>query len=72
MYQPYCGVCPVYNYVRQGNIFGQQPTNDRCKIYRWTLDHLFTLRDRDGEAVKKIFERWIIQKPRLKNVAGGA
>jgi uncharacterized protein len=72
VYQPYCGVCPVYNYVCQGSIFGQQPTNDRCRINRWTLDHLFTLLDRDGEAVKKIFERWIIQKPRIKNVAGGA
>lgn len=71
-YQPYCGVCPVFNYVSQGSIFGQQPNNDKCRINMWTLDHLFTLLDRDGEAVKKIFERWIIQKPRIKNVAGGA
>lgn len=72
VYLPYCGVCPVYNYVMQGSIFGQQPTSDRCKINRWTLDHLFTWLDRDEEAVKKIFRRWIIQKPRLKNIAGGA
>jgi uncharacterized protein len=71
-YLPYCGVCPVYNYVIQGNIFGQSRTSDRCKINRLTLDHLFTLLDKDAEAVKKIFSRWIIQKPRLQNIAGGA
>lgn len=71
-YLPYCGVCPVYNYVMQGNIFGQQPTNDKCKINGWTLDHLFTLLDKDGEAIQNIFNRWIIQKPRLQNIAGGA
>jgi uncharacterized protein len=71
-YLPYCGVCPVYNYVIQGNIFGQSSTSDRCKINRWTLDHLFSLLDKDEEAIKKIFRRWIIQKPRLQNIAGGA
>lgn len=54
---PYCGVCPVYNYFEQGNIFGQMPGNDRCKISRAVLDYLFEkLQD---EKVKKIFEGWV-------------
>ncbi len=56
-YLPYCGVCPIYNYMEQGNIFGQMPTNDRCKISRGILDHLFE--KMQDEKVKNIFENWI-------------
>ena len=72
VYMPYCGVCPIYNYIMQGSIFGQCPTNDRCKINRWTLDYLMTRLNRDAQEMKKIFGRWIIQKPRLPSIAGGA
>jgi len=71
-YLPYCGVCPVYNYVIQKNIFGQTTTNDRCKINRQILDHIFTILKKDDPEIKAIFNRWIIQKPRLKNLAQGA
>ncbi|WP_373079847.1 His-Xaa-Ser system radical SAM maturase HxsB [Fusobacterium varium] len=42
-YQPYCGTCPVYNYVSQKNIFGKQPENYRCKINSGILDHIFSI-----------------------------
>jgi uncharacterized protein len=42
VYNPYCGVCPIYNYTEQGNIFGQMPTNDRCTINKGILDYLFS------------------------------
>jgi radical SAM protein with 4Fe4S-binding SPASM domain len=46
VYHPYCGVCPLYNYVTQGSIFGQMPTNERCKIYCGIQDAIFRrLRD---------------------------
>lgn len=56
-YKPYCGVCPVYNYSEQGNIFGQMPTNGRCKINKAIFDYLFE--KMQDEKVKKIFEEWV-------------
>jgi uncharacterized protein len=58
VYNPYCGLCPIYNYIEQGSIFGQMPTNERCKIIKGILDFLF-LRIQDKD-YKKIFQRWII------------
>ena len=55
-YKPYCGVCPIYNYITQGNIFAQTKTNERCKTNRAILDILFEkLKDED---IKEIFEKW--------------
>ncbi len=57
VYKPYCGVCPIYNYSEQGNIFGQMPDNERCKINKATLDFLFEkLKD---EKTRLIFEKWV-------------
>lgn len=56
-YKPYCGVCPVCNYVEQGDIFGKMPENRRCRIYMGVLDYLFErLADREARAV---FDRWL-------------
>lgn len=57
-YLPYCGVCPVYNYFEQGNIFGQMPSNERCQISMATQDHIFD-KLQDPEA-KDIFQSWLI------------
>jgi radical SAM protein with 4Fe4S-binding SPASM domain len=55
-YKPYCGVCPIYNYSEQGNIFGQMPTNQRCKINMAILDFLFEkLQD---PKISKILKDW--------------
>jgi len=40
VYMPYCGVCPVYNYAEQGNIFGQMPTNERHQNILWPVQHI--------------------------------
>ncbi|OGD24371.1 His-Xaa-Ser system radical SAM maturase HxsB [Candidatus Azambacteria bacterium RBG_16_47_10] len=56
-YKPYCGVCPVYNYSEQGNIFGQMPTNGRCKINMAVFDYLFE--KMQDKKVKMIFEEWV-------------
>ena len=40
-YAPYCGVCPVYNYVEQGDLVARCASNDRCKIMLGMLDYLF-------------------------------
>ena len=66
VFKPYCGVCPIYNYVEEGNIFSQMPNNDKCKINMAILDYLFDkLRD---PKVKKIFKKWVVKNRRI-NIA---
>jgi His-Xaa-Ser system radical SAM maturase HxsB len=57
VYSPYCGSCPVFNYVEQGTIFGEMAGNYKCKIYKGILDYIFELL-KDEENVK-IFESWL-------------
>lgn len=57
VYKPYCGICPVYNYSEQGDIFGQMPTNGRCKINKAIFDYLFE--KLQNKKILKIFQRWI-------------
>lgn len=57
VYNPYCGVCPIYNYFEHGNIFGQMPKNDHCLINKAILNLIFTkLKDKK---IKKIFQNWL-------------
>ena len=67
-YLPYCGVCPVYNYVSQGDFFGQRATNERCKMNMFALDHLFDILSSDDVRVRRVLERWTIQKTRSKGI----
>lgn len=56
-YKSYCGVCPVYNYSEQGSIFGQMPTNGRCKTNKAIFDYLFEkIQDKK---IEKIFQTWV-------------
>jgi His-Xaa-Ser system radical SAM maturase HxsB len=58
-YKPYCGVCPAYNYVVQGDIFGQMPSNDRCKVSMGIQDWLFTrMVDDPTGRVTEVFRKW--------------
>lgn len=63
-YKPYCGTCPVYNYAEQGNIFPQNPTNDRCVIYMGIQDRLFEYLMEANEETAKIFHHWVDVKDR--------
>ncbi len=59
VYLPYCGTCAVFNYVTQGNILGQMPTNERCKLNKSILNYLFEkIQD---EKIKKVFLSWIAE-----------
>lgn len=57
VYKPYCGVCPIYNYVQHANIFSQMANNDRCKINMAILDYLFE--KFQDKKIGKIFRKWI-------------
>lgn len=57
-YLPYCGVCPIYNYFEQGNIFGQSAASDRCKISMAILDYLL-LKLKNDKIKKEVFLYWL-------------
>ena len=58
VYQPYCGTCPVYNYVSQKNIFGKQPENYRCKINFGILNYIFSILKANSEE-SSIITSWL-------------
>jgi len=66
-YLPYCGVCPVVNYVSQGDIFGQRPTSDRCRMNMFALDQLFDILASGDQGVRRVLERWTIHKSRVRS-----
>ncbi len=70
VYAPYCGVCPIFNYITQGNIFGQSPTNSRCQINKGIFEILFKrLADPKNE---KIFRKWAaydLRRAKLQQLA---
>ena len=41
VYQPYCGNCPIMNYVTSQELFPSKPNSFRCKITKGILDLLF-------------------------------
>lgn len=56
-YKPYCGTCPVLNYVLYNNLFPNIRMTDKCKINMAILDYLFL--KMEDEEVLKIFKTWI-------------
>jgi len=62
-YSPFCGVCPVYNYVEQGDLVARQPTSGRCKLQLGLLDELFRRLDAADDETRAIFERWTWFRP---------
>lgn len=59
VYNPYCGVCPIYNYVQSGSIFTLMPTNYKCKINKAIIDLLFSKIKIADYKVINVFRRWI-------------
>jgi len=59
VYKVYCGVCPIYNYSEQGNVFSQMANNDRCKMIMGIMDYLFEkMQNKD---VYQLFHKWVEQ-----------
>ncbi len=72
VYKPYCGVCPVFNYAEQGDIFGRMPTNERCKLLMNLHEKLFDLIDKNDDGINAVFKRWITRRRREGSAAGPA
>ena len=56
-YKPYCGVCPVYNYEVQQSLWGNMPSNERCKLFKGIFDAIFELLAKPKEAA--ILRKWV-------------
>lgn len=56
-YKPYCGVCPVYNFKVEGEVFGKEAYNDRCRVNMGIMD-IIVDRGKDPK-VLEIFQNWI-------------
>ncbi len=55
VYKPYCGVCPLYNYVTRGDVFSK--SDFLCTVNSGIMDYLFSkLKD---SCLKDIFKSWI-------------
>ncbi len=63
-YNPFCGVCPVYNFQMQGDLFALQPDNDRCKVQMGIQDYLFELLRDGGDDMRQLLDRWTIERDR--------
>ena len=66
VYQPYIGVCPVYNYSLYGNLFPAMANNFKWQIDKQILDYIFVkLKNKKN---KDIFREWIKRsKPPIMN-----
>jgi uncharacterized protein len=63
--KPFCGVCPMHNYMKSGDIFGQRPNSPKCKEHYTISSLLFErlVNDPNGEN-EAMFRRWTLTRPR--------
>jgi uncharacterized protein len=63
--KPFCGVCPMHNYMTSGDIFGQRPNSPKCKEHYTIASLLFErLADDPDGRFERIFRRWTLTRPR--------
>jgi radical SAM protein with 4Fe4S-binding SPASM domain len=56
-YKPYCGVCPVKNYVHYGTLFPNIKKTEWCKLNTKMFNYIFKkLKDKDSSDV---FNNWV-------------
>ena len=58
VYKPYCGICPLANFIEYGTIFPQILNTDKHKINKALFDYLFSkLQD---EKYRSVFQSWLV------------
>ena len=58
VYNPICGLCPVYSFFTQGDFVGVPIRQARCKILRGIYDYLIEWSNCEDTARKNLCERW--------------
>jgi len=69
-YQPYCGLCPVFNYATQGSLHGRMRDNRLCLVYKGIQDYLFDKLQHGTTEDKATLERWTTARERTHFVHG--
>lgn len=59
VFQMYCGIDPIRNYVTQGSIVGHRPTSDFCHIHKEIIKFLMENILRDSPEYMDVFWSWI-------------
>ncbi len=74
VYNPYCGICPLYNYATQGSLHGQLRTSSWCATMMGIQDYLFTKLRRADPKVLDVLDRWTTVRSRdhYLHVGGGS
>ncbi|MBO6937751.1 MAG: His-Xaa-Ser system radical SAM maturase HxsB [Deltaproteobacteria bacterium] len=63
--KPFCGVCPMHDYMGSGDIFGQRPRSPKCKEHYTIASLLFERLANDPDGwIEKTFRRWTLSRPR--------
>jgi len=57
VYRPYCGICPLANFIEYGTIFPQILNTDKHKINKALFEYLF--RKIGDKKYRDVFESWI-------------
>ena len=57
VYKPYCGTCPLVNFIEQGTIFPQITNTSRCKINKAMFDYLFL--KVKSQRYRAVFASWL-------------
>lgn len=63
VFQAYCGVDAIRNYVETKDIVGHRPSSDFCKKNSMILEYLFQLIDENDPDVMDVFWSWITRRP---------
>lgn len=63
VFQAYCGVDPIRNYVETKDIVGHRPGSDFCQKNYLILSYLFQLIDENNPDVMDVFWSWITRQP---------
>ena len=66
VYQPYCGTCPVVNYMQEGNMVARRPNSLRCKIYRGMIEIILNKLIMNSEQAE-VLKSWVSSKTDFMN-----
>lgn len=73
VYLPWCGICPVHNFVEQGTIQGRMADSSWCQKHMGILDLLMKKLHRADPHEMAVFERWtqVREQPHFLHVDEG-
>jgi len=59
VFSPICGVCPVYNYKTNGNLFIKMADDYRCNIFKGIYRTIFSKLKENDKITMNIFNSWL-------------